>query len=44
MAVARIYRSQPLASPVLSADGSTAYVNGRDEHLWAINAADGKPK
>ncbi|MGZ5365239.1 MAG: outer membrane protein assembly factor BamB family protein [Mycobacterium sp.] len=34
----------PLASPVLSADGSTAYVNGRDEHLWAINTADGKPK
>ncbi len=34
----------PLASPVLSADGSTVYVNGRDEHLWAINAADGKPK
>ena len=34
----------PLASPVLSADGSTVYVNGRDEHLWAINSADGKPK
>ena len=34
----------PLASPVLSADGSTAYVNGRDERLWAINTADGKPK
>lgn len=33
-----------LASPVLSADGSTVYVNGRDEHLWALNAADGKPK
>jgi outer membrane protein assembly factor BamB len=34
----------PLASPVVSSDGSTVYVNGRDEHLWAINAADGKPK
>jgi outer membrane protein assembly factor BamB len=33
-----------LASPVLSADGSTAYVNGRDERLWAIDTADGKPK
>ncbi len=34
----------PLASPVLSADGSTVYVNGRDERLWAINSADGKAK
>ncbi len=34
----------PLASPVLSADGSTIYVNGRDERLWALNSADGKPK
>ncbi len=34
----------PLASPVLSADGSTVYVNGRDEHLWAINTADGEAK
>jgi outer membrane protein assembly factor BamB len=34
----------PLASPALSSDGSTAYVNGRDERLWAINTADGKPK
>jgi outer membrane protein assembly factor BamB len=33
-----------LASPVLSDDGSTVYVNGRDEKLWALNAADGKPK
>jgi len=33
-----------LASPVLSADGSTVYVNGRDQRLWALNAADGKPK
>lgn len=34
----------PLASPVLSADGSTVYVNGRDEHLWAINTDNGEPK
>ncbi len=34
----------PLASPVLSADGTTAYVNGRDERLWAINTADGSAK
>ena len=34
----------PLASPVLSSDGSTAYVSGRDERLWAINTDDGKPK
>ena len=34
----------PIASPALSADGSTVYVNGRDEHLWALNTADGKPK
>ena len=34
----------PLASPVLSADGSTVYVNGRDGQLWAINSADGAPK
>jgi outer membrane protein assembly factor BamB len=33
-----------LASPVLSTDGSTVYVNGRDERLWALGAADGKPK
>ena len=33
-----------LASPVLSADGSTVYVNGRDQRLWALHAADGKPK
>ena len=33
-----------LASPVLSGDGSTVYVNGRDEKLWALHAADGKPK
>jgi outer membrane protein assembly factor BamB len=33
-----------LASPVLSADGSTVYVNGRDQRLWAFRAADGKTK
>jgi outer membrane protein assembly factor BamB len=34
----------PLANPVLSADGSTVYVSGRDEHLWAINSDDGTPR
>jgi outer membrane protein assembly factor BamB len=34
----------PIASPVLSADGKTVYVNGRDQHLWALNTVDGKPK
>jgi len=34
----------PISSPVLSADGSTVYVNGRDQRLWAVNSADGKPK
>jgi outer membrane protein assembly factor BamB len=33
-----------IASPVLSADGSTLYVNGRDQRLWALHASDGKPK
>ncbi|WP_216823767.1 PQQ-binding-like beta-propeller repeat protein [Mycobacterium rhizamassiliense] len=33
-----------IASPVLSADGTTVYVNGRDQRLWALAAADGKPK
>ncbi len=33
-----------IASPVLSANGSTVYVNGRDQRLWALAAADGKPK
>jgi outer membrane protein assembly factor BamB len=33
-----------IASPVLSADGSTVYVNGRDQKLWALHAADGKVK
>ena len=34
----------PLGSPVLSADGTTVYVNGRDGHLWALNTTDGTPK
>lgn len=34
----------PLASPVLSADGSTVYVNGRDERLWALDSEDGSEK
>lgn len=34
----------PLASPVLSADGGTVYVNGRDEKLWALNTSDGTAK
>ncbi|CAN3128193.1 PQQ-binding-like beta-propeller repeat protein [Mycobacterium sp. smrl_JER01] len=34
----------PLASPVLSADGSTVYVNGRDERLYALNVEDGTEK
>lgn len=34
----------PLASPVFSADGSTVYVNGRDDRLWALNADDGEAK
>jgi len=33
-----------LGSPVLSADGKTVYVNGRDRQLWALNASDGKSK
>jgi outer membrane protein assembly factor BamB len=34
----------PLGSPVLSADGTTVYVNGRDGRLWALNTTDGTPK
>jgi outer membrane protein assembly factor BamB len=34
----------PIASPVLSADGKSVYVNGRDQRLWALNSSDGKPK
>jgi outer membrane protein assembly factor BamB len=33
-----------IASPVISSDGATIYVNGRDERLWALRTADGKPK
>ena len=33
-----------LASPVLSADGNTVYVNGRNRALWALNTADGSVK
>ena len=33
-----------LASPVLSADGSTIYVSGRDRQLWALDAATGTSK
>ncbi|TGD84847.1 pyrrolo-quinoline quinone [Mycolicibacterium sp. CH28] len=33
-----------LAAPVLSADGKTVYVNGRDGKLWALNTSDGKAK
>lgn len=31
----------PIASPVLSSDGATAYVNGRDGRLWAVDTANG---
>lgn len=34
----------PLASPVLSADGTTVYVNGRDRKLWALDTTNGKAK
>jgi len=33
-----------LGSPVLTDDGKTVYVNGRDRRLWALNAADGTVK
>jgi outer membrane protein assembly factor BamB len=33
-----------LGSPVLSTDGQTIYVNGRDQQLWALNAKDGTVK
>ncbi len=39
-----IVKAGVIASPVASADGSTIYVNGRDNKLWALDAADGKPK
>lgn len=34
----------PLGSPVLSGDGKTAYVNGRDQHLWALDTSNGKAR
>lgn len=33
-----------LGAPVLSADGNTVYVNGRDRQLWALDAGDGSVK
>ena len=33
-----------LAAPVLSGDGETVYVNGRDRTLWALHAKDGTLK
>jgi len=33
-----------LAAPVLSEDGETVYVNGRDRTLWALRTKDGTPK
>ena len=33
-----------LASPVLSDDGKTVYVNGRNRSLWALNTDDGSVK
>jgi outer membrane protein assembly factor BamB len=33
-----------LGSPVMSEDGETVYVNGRDRRLWALNTADGTTK
>lgn len=33
-----------IASPVLSADGATVYVNGRDGRLWALHASNGSVK
>ena len=33
-----------LGSPVISEDGETVYVNGRDRRLWALNTSDGTAK
>lgn len=33
-----------IASPVLSPDGQTVYVNGRNRALWALSTTDGKVK
>jgi outer membrane protein assembly factor BamB len=37
-------RAGVLGSPVLTDDGKTVYVNGRDRRLWALHAADGRVK
>lgn len=37
-------RGGPIASPVVSADGGTVYVNGRDGKLWALDTANGTAK
>ena len=34
----------PIGSPVLSADGQTVYLSGRDKQLWALDAMNGEPK
>ncbi|MGW0158037.1 outer membrane protein assembly factor BamB family protein [Mycobacterium sp. NPDC003323] len=34
----------PIGAPALSADGQTAYVNGRDGRLWALDSANGTAK
>ncbi|AQA01117.1 pyrrolo-quinoline quinone [Mycobacterium sp. MS1601] len=33
-----------IGAPVLSADGATVYVNGRDQQLWALDASTGEAK
>lgn len=33
-----------IAAPVLSPDGNTVYVNGRNRALWALNVSDGSVK
>ncbi|BBY88113.1 pyrrolo-quinoline quinone [Mycolicibacterium tokaiense] len=33
-----------IGAPVLSADGTTVYVNGRDQRLWALHADTGEAK
>lgn len=34
----------PLGSPVLSSDGKTAYLNGRDQRMWALDTSNGQAK
>ncbi len=34
----------PLSSPVMSADGTTVYVNGRDDRMWALDSTTGESK